>query len=58
MKLAEAEKHREHDQEIRARTMERNETEEYLYAVKKSRETVHGLTEEDKQQLGYCCRPQ
>ena len=54
-KIQEALKYKEQDEEAKARAKEYNESEEYLYAVRESRDTVRGLTAEDKKELESIC---
>lgn len=54
-KIAEAEKYKKQDLEAKAKAKEQNESEEYLYAVRESRDTVRGLTTEDKEKLEDIC---
>ncbi len=54
-KIAEAERYKKQDLEAKAKAKEQNESEEYLYAVRESRDTVRGLTAEDKEKLEDIC---
>ena len=55
LKIKEAEKFKEQDTEAKSKVKEHNESEEYLYAVRESKNTIRGLSKEDKQQLEDIC---
>ena len=54
-KITEAEQFKKQDEENRNRVKELNETEEYLYAVQESIDTLRGLSDDDQHTLNQVC---